>query len=111
MSDYPEADWELVYLSGLPDQQLAHLATPSTLDVSSLVPVGLGSALEFRSGWTARLPCSWDVVSCGRSSSRRFEARIGNTHSARDDSRIAGRCSSPSHRTFRISDGLAAVLT
>ena len=26
MSDYPEADWELVYLSGLPDQQLAHLA-------------------------------------------------------------------------------------
>ena len=26
MSDYPKADWELVYLSGLPDQQLAHLA-------------------------------------------------------------------------------------
>jgi len=26
MSDYPEADWELVYLSGLPYQQLAHLA-------------------------------------------------------------------------------------
>ncbi|WP_195839924.1 universal stress protein [Cutibacterium porci] len=26
MSDYPDADWDLVYLSGLPDQQLAHLA-------------------------------------------------------------------------------------
>ena len=26
MSDYPEVDWDLVCLSGLPDQQLAHLA-------------------------------------------------------------------------------------
>ena len=26
MANYPETEWELVYLSGLPDQQLAHLA-------------------------------------------------------------------------------------
>ena len=82
MSDYPKADWSWCIC---PDCQISSWRTwltPLVLDVSSSVPVGQGSGPAFRNGWMVRSRCSWDVVSCVRSSSCLFGARIGSTHSA-----------------------------